>query len=104
MQRDNTAENILERLSNLERYPDEALAPYKEFLVDGKTYYFALGGFLYRKKSWKKKRRRSSCDYLTDEIGATGPTTDSSKDPFFTLPTNSEGKADSRLWLKEHKP
>ncbi len=33
----------------LERYPDKALAPYEEFVLSGKTYYFTPGGFLYRK-------------------------------------------------------
>ena len=51
MLKDTTAENILDRLSDLENYPDEALRPYQEFEVGGKTYYFTPGGFLYRKDS-----------------------------------------------------
>src|SRR4051812_16775621 len=46
---DPTAENILDRLSDLENYPHEALAPYEEFRVGANTYYFTPGGFLYRK-------------------------------------------------------
>jgi hypothetical protein len=46
---DPTAQTILARLSDTEHYPNEALAPYEEFTHGGKTYYFAPGGFLYRK-------------------------------------------------------
>jgi hypothetical protein len=45
---DPTAENILDRLSDLENHPHEALAPYEEFRVGANTYYFTPGGFLYR--------------------------------------------------------
>ena len=51
MQRDVTAEEILEHFSDLKNYPEEALAPYQEFRVGAHTYYFAPGGFLYRKDS-----------------------------------------------------
>ena len=47
---DTTAENILERLSDLKNYPDEILVPYREFNVEGKLYYFTPGGFLYRRE------------------------------------------------------
>ncbi len=43
------AVRILKRLSDVENYPEEALAPYQEFRVGAYTYYFAPGGFLYRK-------------------------------------------------------
>jgi hypothetical protein len=36
--RDTAAKNILDHLSNLEHYPEDALAPYKDFLIGGKTY------------------------------------------------------------------
>jgi len=49
MQRDVTAGEILEHFSDLKNYPEEALAPYQEFRVGANTYYFAPGGFLYRK-------------------------------------------------------
>ena len=46
---DITAENILQRLSDLTNHPHEEIVPYREFNVDGKLYYFTPGGFLYRK-------------------------------------------------------
>ena len=45
------AGRILELLSALENYPEEALAPYKEFRMGTNTYYFTPGGSLYRKDS-----------------------------------------------------
>jgi hypothetical protein len=44
-----TAENILQRPSDLTNHPHEEIVPYREFNVDGKLYYFTPGGFLYRK-------------------------------------------------------
>jgi hypothetical protein len=44
-----TAENILQRPSELTNHPHEEIVPYREFNVDGKLYYFTPGGFLYRK-------------------------------------------------------
>jgi hypothetical protein len=46
---DITAENILQRLSDLTNHLHEEIVPYREFNVDGKLYYFTPGGFLYRK-------------------------------------------------------
>ena len=66
--RDYTAERILERLSDTERYPKEALAPYEEFRVGGKTYYFTPGGFLYRKESGTEEAGGFFCGYPTDEV------------------------------------
>jgi hypothetical protein len=43
--RDITAEDLLKRLSDLENYPHDALAPYEEYKLDEKTYYFTPGGF-----------------------------------------------------------
>jgi len=37
MQRDETAEAMLEGLEDLENYPEENLTPYKEFELDGET-------------------------------------------------------------------
>jgi hypothetical protein len=68
MQRDYAAESILERFRNLENYPDETLAPYKEFTVSGKTYYFTPGGFLYRKDPGTEEVGGFFCGYLTDEV------------------------------------
>jgi hypothetical protein len=68
MLRDTAAENILERLSDLENYPEDALAPYEEFLLGGKSYYFTPGGFLYRKEPGSEEVGEIFCGYLTDEV------------------------------------
>ena len=68
MARDTTAENILDRLSNLDNYPHEALAPYEEFKVGANTYYFTPGGFLYRKDPGSEEVGGFFCGYLTDEV------------------------------------
>ena len=61
------AENILERLSDIHNYPEGSFAPYEEFLIRGKAYYFTPDGFLYRKE-----------DPAAEEVGtssaATSPT------------------------------
>jgi hypothetical protein len=49
IQRHQTTENTLNLLRALKSYPDEVLAPYEEFKVGTKTYYFSPGGSLYRK-------------------------------------------------------
>jgi len=66
--RDSTAENILDRLSDFAQQPDDALAPYQEFSMDGKTYYFTPGGFLYRKDPGTEEVGGFFCGYLTDEV------------------------------------
>ncbi len=69
MMRDTAAENILDRLSDLENYPEDALAPYEEFLIGGKTYSFTPGGFLYRKEELGSEEVGGVfCGYLTDEV------------------------------------
>ena len=68
MHRDHIAENILDRLEDLENYPDENLVPYKEFEIDGQTYYFTPGGFLYRKDPYTEALGGFFCGYLTDEV------------------------------------
>ena len=65
--RDTTAAEILERLSDLKNYPDEALSPYEEFVAHGRTYYFTPGGFLYRKDAWAEEVGGFFCGYLTDK-------------------------------------
>ena len=45
---DKAAEHFLDHLSDLKNYPQRSLAPYEEFSLDGKTYSFSPGGFLYR--------------------------------------------------------
>ena len=67
MPHDTRAENLLERLSDLENYPDEPLAPYKEFTLGGTSYYFTPGGFLYRKDPGAEEAGGFFCGYLTDE-------------------------------------
>ena len=66
--RNPTAEEILARLGDAEHYPDEVLVPYREFSIDGKTYYFTPGGFLYRKDPGAEEVGGFFCGYLTDEI------------------------------------
>ncbi len=68
MQRDKTVEAMLERLEDLENYPEENLTPYKEFELDGETYYFTPGGFLYRKDPGSDEVGGFFCGYLTDEV------------------------------------
>ena len=68
MTQDNTAQRILERLSEVKNYPEEALVPYEEFSVEGKTYYFTPGGFLYRKDPGTEEVGGFFCGYLTDEV------------------------------------
>jgi hypothetical protein len=65
---DPTARKLLERLGDVEHYPDEALSPYREFEVGGKTYYFTPGGFLYRKDPGTEEVGGFFCGYLPDEV------------------------------------
>ena len=65
---DATAARILERLSDLENHPDEALAPYEEFEVGDDIYYFTPGGFLYRKDPGTEEVGGLFCGYLADEV------------------------------------
>jgi hypothetical protein len=65
---DITAENILQRLSDLTNHPHEEIVPYREFNVDGKLYYFTPGGFLYRKDPATGALGGFFCGYLTDEV------------------------------------
>jgi hypothetical protein len=70
MLHDTTAENILERLSDLENYPKDTLAPYEKFKMGAKTYYFSPGGSLYRKDPEPNKEDVASVfsDFLSDEL------------------------------------
>src|SRR3954463_5917132 len=65
---DTTAENILDRLSDVENYPKESFAPYEEFRVGANTYYFTPGGFLYRKEPGSEEVGGFFCGYLPDEV------------------------------------
>jgi hypothetical protein len=67
MTQDHTAQRILERLSEVKHCPDEALAPYEEFEVDEKTYYFTPGGFLYRREPGTEEVGGFFCGYLSGE-------------------------------------
>ena len=64
---DPTAEQILEHLSDTEKCQD-TLTPYKEFVQDGKIYYFTPGGFLYRKDQGTEEVGGFFCGYLSDEV------------------------------------
>jgi hypothetical protein len=68
LQQDTTAEVILKRFSDLKGFPKEAFAPYEEFRIGGKTYYFTPGGFLYRKDPGAEEAGGFFCGYLTDEV------------------------------------
>jgi hypothetical protein len=59
-----TTENTLDLLLRAikKNYPDDALAPYEEFKVEGKTYYFSPGGSLYRKDP--EPERPVSCEQM----------------------------------------
>ena len=68
MTQDHTAQRILERLSELKHGPDdEALTPYEEFEVEGKTYYFTPGGFLYCREPGTDEVGGFFCGYLPSE-------------------------------------
>ena len=64
---DPTAEYILDRLSDVEKYPQETLVPYEEFSIVDKTYYFTPGGFLYRKDPRTEEVGGFFCGYLDNE-------------------------------------
>jgi hypothetical protein len=68
MTRNATAETILERFNNAPNHQDGALVPYRKFSIDGNTYFFTHGGFLYRKDLATKEVGGSFCGYLTDEV------------------------------------
>ena len=68
MSEDRIAEHVLDSLSDIENYPDEQLAPYKEFTIGGRTYYFTPGGFLYRKDPGSEEVGGFFCGYLSDEV------------------------------------
>jgi len=71
MMRDTTAQNILDRLSDRENYPEETLIPYRKFSVDNETYYFTPGGFLYRKDSGVEEVGGFFCGYSPTRPGTT---------------------------------
>ena len=68
MLQDTMAENILNRLSDVENYPKYALVRYAEFEMGGQIYYFTPGGFLYRKDPGTEEVCGFFCGFLTDEV------------------------------------
>jgi hypothetical protein len=68
LQQDRVAQGVLERLRHTQNYPEEHLAPYKEFRIGANTYYFTPGGFLYRKDPGSEEVGGFFCGYLTDEV------------------------------------
>ena len=74
MHQDHTAARVLERLGDLENYPEQHLAPYEEFTIGAKTYYFTPGGFLYRKDPGAEEVGASSTDSSPTRSGTAGPT------------------------------
>ena len=67
---DRIAEDFLEHITDLEDYPYEPLAPYEEFTLNARTYYFTPGGFLYRRKDPGSTERVGGvlCGYLSDRV------------------------------------
>jgi hypothetical protein len=65
---DHIAERVLSRLRDVENYPEEHLAPYKEFKIGANIYYFTPGGFLYRKDPGSEEVGGFFCGYLPDEV------------------------------------
>jgi len=65
---DSIAEDFLEHVTDLEDYPYELLAPYEEFTLNARIYYFTPGGFLYRKDPGTERVGGICCGYLTDRV------------------------------------
>ena len=64
---DRIAKRVLDRLKAMEKYPEEHLAPYKEFSIGGRTYYFTPGGLLHRKDP-SRKGGGFFCGHLSDRV------------------------------------
>ena len=65
---DITAENILQRLSDLTTHPHEEIVPYRKFNVDGKLYYFPPGRVPLPQGPGNGSIGGFFCGYLTDEV------------------------------------
>ena len=65
---DRIAEDFSEHVTDLEDYPYELLAPYEEFTLNARTYYFTPGGMLYRKDPDTERVGGVFCGYLTDRV------------------------------------
>lgn len=88
-QRDTRTENILDYLSDLKNYPEKAPAPYEEFEVGGKSYYFTPGGSLYRQDGQIKEVRSIFFDSLSGELWS--HKIDHDRASFSSLSSGSEG-------------
>ena len=66
-QEDRIAERVLGH-NDVEKHPEEDLAPYREFTIGANTYYFTPGGFLYRKDPGSEEVGGFFCGYLADEV------------------------------------
>jgi hypothetical protein len=65
---DSIAEDFLEHVTDLEDYPYELLAPYEEFTLNARTYYFTPGGFLYRRDRGTERAGGVCCGYLSHRV------------------------------------
>jgi hypothetical protein len=65
---DHIAEDFLEHVTDLEDYPYELLAPYEEFTLNARIYYFTPGGFLYRKDPGTERVGGVCCGYLNYRV------------------------------------
>ena len=70
------AEAMLERLEDLENYPEENLTPYKEFELDGETYSFTPGDSSTARTRVRTRLEVSSAATSPTRFGTTGATTD----------------------------
>ncbi len=75
MLQEKTTESILGHLSDLKNNRDEVLAPYEEFTLGGKSYYFTPGGFLYRKDPGSEELRAFCAATSPMRSGTTGSMT-----------------------------
>jgi len=75
LQQDRIAENILERMKDVENYPEEHLAPYKEFEIGtNPTTSPPVGSSIGRILDRKRWEASSAATFPTT-FGTTGPTT-----------------------------
>ena len=68
MLKDNTPEEHLNLLIDLQNNLGKILAPYEEFMLDWKAYYISPGGFLHRKDPGSEEEGGYFCGYLDDEV------------------------------------
>ena len=68
MLQDNTVEDHLKLLVDLRNYLGKDFAPFEEFMLGGKTYYFSPGGFLYRKDPGSEEVGGYFCGYVDHEV------------------------------------